>query len=182
MSSDNSELAMAFPMSVREDALSLASVLPRPRLTAYTFPVSVGNELLQIPYRIYHEVGQIDWILLTGLQSELLDCLLTRHHDGHIREAHLRKILGKNDEWIPPFVVQLVGEYVIEILSVIQVGLRQLDRDIYRAFLISNPEFFKQIKQRVTSYRNCYYPHVEESAYVGFEIIRFLDGLIGANQ
>lgn len=182
MSPDNSDLVKAFPESVREDAVLLTSALPKPRLTADTFSVFVGNELLQIPSRVYHEVGRIDSALLTGVQSELLDCLLTRHHDGHVREAHLRKILGRKHEWIPPFVVQLVGEYVIEILSAIRDGLHELDHDLYRAFLISNPAFFKLTKQRVASYRNCYYPCVRVGDYVGFEIVRFFDSLIGANH
>jgi hypothetical protein len=178
MPEDNSELVSAFPVAVRDDATRLASALPHPDLTAHTFQVLVGEELVRIPYRIYHDVTRIDLGSFNTSQIELLDCLLTRHHDGYVREENLRKILGRNHQWVPPFVLQLVGEYVIEILAAIRDGLGNLDHELYRAFLISNPHFFKLTKQRVVSYRACYYAQIDKSKYAGFEIMNFFDRLI----
>lgn len=179
---DNSELGFAFPAMVRNDVIELRSALPHPLLTAYAFPVFVSAELVQIPYRIYHDVTQIDRTRFNDKQIEFLDCLLTRHHNGFIREEHLRKILSNNHPWVPPFVVQLAGEYVIEILSAIRDSIHDLDHDLYRAFLLSNPGFLDLTKRRVESYRNCYYPHLDRNKYVGLEIVRFLDSLIGSRK
>jgi hypothetical protein len=182
MTQDNSKLAFAFPVAVRGDVIRLAETLPQPSMTAYTFPAVVGDELVRIPYRVYHDVTAINPTLLNNLQLELLNCLLTGHYNGYVREENLRKILGKNHHWVPPFIVQLVGEYVIEILSAIRDGLPDLDHELYVAFLRSNPEFFNLTKQRVASYRNCYYFHVDKNKYVGCEIVRFLEGLIGSTR
>ena len=182
MPQDNSELAFAFPAVVRYEVVRLAAALPQPDLTAHTFSVFVGEELVRIPYRVYHNVTLIDSAPLSAAQVAFLDCVLTRHHDGYVREENLRKIIRRNDPWVPPFVVQLVGEYVIEILSAIRDGLEHLEQSLYRTFLVSNPQFFRLTKQRVVSYRACYYPHVDKSKYVGFEIVKFLDTLIGPSH
>jgi hypothetical protein len=156
----------------------VAAALPKPDPpTSHTFPVLVSEELLRIPHRVYHDLSLIDLASLNAVRTEILDCLLTRHHNGYVREEHLKKILDKNHPWIPPFVIQLVGEYVIEVLYAIRDALRDLDHELYRAFLISNPAFFRLTKQRLVSYRACYYSGVEKSKYVGFEIVNFFDNL-----
>jgi hypothetical protein len=179
MTSANSDLVKAFPATVQSDAVVLSSVLPLPELTSYTFSVFVSGEAVQIPYRIYHDPESIDRTRLTDSQVQLLDCLLTRHHSGVVRERHLKKILRSNYEWVPPFVIQLAGEYVVEILCVIRDGLQDFDRDLYRAFLTANPAFFALMKQRVVSYWNCYHTHISKNDYAGFQIIGFLDNLVG---
>jgi hypothetical protein len=70
---------------------------------------------------------------------------LTRYHNGLTREKHLTKIIALDDEWIPLFVVQLVGEYVIEILQVVGRNLDFLNRSLYRRFLLENSPFFALI-------------------------------------
>ena len=179
MPQDNSELLFAFPAFVRDDVMKMTAALPQPtHPTTTTFPVIVEEETVRIPYRVYHDVALINQASLSTVQTQFLDCLLTRHHDGYIREEHLKKIVGSNNVWIPPFVVQLVGEYVIEVLYAIRDALGNLDHSLYRAFLISNPAFLNLTKHRVASYRACYYPGVDKSKYVGFEIVSFLDGLM----
>lgn len=174
----NSELVYAFPSHCRNEVASLAGALPKPDLTAHSFSALVDGEEVRIPYRIYLDVSQIDRAPLNMTQIEILDCLLTRHHDGYVREEYLKKILGRNQSWIPPFVIRLLGEYVIEILNLIRDGLDLIDHDLYRTFLLANPEFFQITKQRVFSYRACYYATFKRNNYVGFEIVNFLDGLV----
>ncbi len=178
MSYNNSDLANAFPSSVRGDALRVTSVLPQATLSTQTFSVYVSNETLSVPYRIYHDPALIDRTCLTAGQGELLDCLLTRHHDGFIREKYLASIISANKEWIPPFVVQLVGEYVIEILQLVSRHLDLLDRPLYRRFLRENPKFFALTKQRVISYWDCYYRWQRRADYVGFQITTFMENLV----
>lgn len=182
MNYNNSELAKAFPTFLRDDALEVISVLPQPSLNTEAFSVCVGGEMISIPYRIYHDPALIDATNLTARQRELLDCLLTRHHNGFIRERHLACILCAPHEWIPPFVVQLVGEYVIEILQAVSRDLQHLDPHQYRSFLLANPKYFGLTKQRVISYWNCYYRWQRRADYVGFRIVDFLERLANADQ
>lgn len=178
MSHNNSDLVNAFPSLLRGDALRVVSVLPQPMWNTAAFPVDVNGETLSIPYRIYHDPELIDRTCLTTRQRELLDCLLTRHHNGFIREKHLASIVCANNEWIPPFVIQLVGEYVIEILQVVSRNLNFLNPSLYRRFLRENPEFFALTKQRVTSYWDCYYRWQRRSDYVGYQITTFMEHLV----
>lgn len=143
MSHSNVHLAHAFPKSLRDDALQAASALPPPSWKYNEhFSVRVDNENVSIPYRIYHDPAFIDTARLTTGQTELLDCLLTRHHSGFVREKHLARIICCHHDWIPPFVVQLVGEYVIQILHVIQTNLCNLDTHCYQV-PDGQPHFFR---------------------------------------
>jgi hypothetical protein len=178
MSYNNSDLALAFPASVRGDALRLASSLPQPSLNTETFSVRVSGETMLIPYRIYHDPALIDPAPLTPLQVKLLDCLLTRHHSGFVREEHLKKIVRSNHDWVPPFVVQLVGEYVVEILDEIRKNLDNLDPQLYRRFLTDNPLFLTLTKQRVSSYWDCYHRRQLIENYAGFQIVERFDRLV----
>jgi len=181
MNSINSDLFKAFPQAVRDDALKLISALPESPLTAYSFSVEVGKETVWIPYRIYHDPSQIDLSSLTQTQKELLACLLTRHHSGFVRKEYLSKILDCPHEWVPPFVVQLVGEYVIEIVRPIRDSLPRLDHETYRQFLICNPAFYRATKARVVSYWDCYHRGEPKEDYAAFEVLSFFDGLIAAS-
>jgi hypothetical protein len=171
MSSANLTLVEAFPSAARADALAVISVLPEVSTTSPPFSVSVGSETLAIPCRIYHDPSLIHATDLTETQARMLSCLLTRHHDGFVREEHLRKILESKDVWIPPFVVQLVGEYVVETINEIRDGLNRLDPALYGSFLRQNRAFYQLTKQRVLSYWNCYYHDQDKTEYAGFQVL-----------
>jgi hypothetical protein len=177
MSRTNSDLVRAFPATLRVDALRVISVLPEASLTAYQFSVEIGQDTVWIPYRIYHDPAVIDAACLTRTQSERLACLLTRHHNGFVREEYLSRIVDCNHEWVPPFIVQLAGEYVIEIIRLIRDSIPRLDHEIYRAFLTKNPTFFGTTKERVQSYWDCYHRGERRGDYAGFEVLEFLDSL-----
>jgi hypothetical protein len=140
--------------------------------------VNIGSETVAIPDRIYHDPALIHSEHLSQTQNELLACLLTRHHSGFVREENLNMILDSNHEWVPPFVVQLVGEYVVEIIESIRDNIDRLDPDVYRAFLTRNPAFYKTTKDRVVSYWNCYYRSQQKGDYAGFQVLEALDRLI----
>jgi len=101
--------------------------------------------------------------LLAGTQQTILHCLYSRHCDGRIRQRHLEQIMGLEEAWVVPFVVQLVGEYVVQILEVIYRGLPGLgapgsaQRGLYGEFIARNPAFFARTERRVVSYWSCYY-------------------------
>jgi hypothetical protein len=174
------ELANAFPSAVRRDALIALSALPEPFLPLDSrFSVRVAGEAVLMPTRIYYDVALIDTHRLSSLQTEIVDCLLTRHHNGFVRQKYLERIVRSANVWVPPFVVQLVGEYVIEILQFIGNNLSSLNTPAYEQFVQSNPEFIALTECRVMSYWNEYYrrSHPDRDNYVGFRLMRFLKAL-----
>jgi hypothetical protein len=175
MSSSNLSLLEAFPQAVRADALIAISGLPEVSTTSHAFSVSVGPEVLTIPYRIYHDPSLIRSKGLTRTQGELLACLLTRHHDGFVREQQLRSVLASKSAWVPPFVIQLVGENVIEIINEIRDNLDQLSPGAYGSFLRQNADFYQLIQERVLSYWNCYHRDQQRADYAGFQVLEAFD-------
>jgi hypothetical protein len=107
----------------RDNAVLALSAFPENPHPSNTFSARVADEIVVLPDRIYHNPAPIDTVPLNSVQKELVDCSLTRHHDGLVREEHLTRIISHNHIWIPPFVVQLAGEYVIEILHVMRHNL-----------------------------------------------------------
>jgi hypothetical protein len=176
----NAGLAAAFPASLREHVLAALETFPEPEHpSAEGFSVRVVGELVTIPYRLYHSAGQIKTEHLADLEKEIVDCLLTRHHDGFVRQQRLERIIRSGNPWVPPFVVQLVGEYAIEIIDVIHKHLNLLDRPLYREFLQANPEFFAQTTQRVESYWDRYHRVHPREEYVGFKVLELFKSLVG---
>ncbi|MEW2522947.1 hypothetical protein [Actinacidiphila alni] len=86
-----------------------------------------------------------------------------------------------------PFVVQLAGEYVLEILEAIGRGLPQLavpgsaQRRLYGEFVARNPACFARTERRVVSYWSCYYRWKYEmfEAYPGCVLLEaFRDAVV----
>jgi hypothetical protein len=146
---------------------------------AREFSVKVVGEVVTIPYRLYHSPGQIQTERLIHLKKEIVDCLLMRHHDDFAHQQHLERSSAQVNPWVPPFVVQLLGEYSIEIIGVIDEHLTSLDCPLYRAFLQANPEFFTQTAQRVVSYWDRYHRVHPKGGSVGSKVLKFFKGLIG---
>lgn len=177
----NIELAAAFPSSVREEARAAIAALPESPHPFSAFSVRVAGETVLVPQRIYHDPLAISVGYRLGLGSQtkkaILDSLFSRHTDGFVREKRLSKILRLDRVWIPPFVIQLAGEYVVEILRLIEEAIPELDSTLYREFVRNNPEFIKKTKQRIVSYWNCYYRSIPRERYPGFPIYNFLEQL-----
>jgi hypothetical protein len=170
----NADLVDAFPSTLRKHALVVAEAFPEPdHPLAHKFSVKVSGEAVTIPYRLYHSPGQIKTQHLTDLEKELVDCLLTRHHDGFVRQRYLERIIRSGNPWIPPFVIQLLGEYSIEVIGVIDANLSALDNAAYREFLQTNPGFLARTAQRVASYWDCYYRVHKKDEYAGFRVLNF---------
>ena len=120
--------------------------------------VKVLNEDLEIPYRVYfNEPDEQIEKKLTQKQLAILNCIYLRHHNGFVRQKRLEKLIGLNEYWITPFVFQLLGEYVIEILDVID---RQTNDELienFKHFVIDNPKYSVQTESRMISYWNEFY-------------------------
>src|SRR5258708_29026596 len=75
--------------------------------------VHIGNYLVYVPTRL-HFVGIDPDFALDELPTGA-KALLTRSTDGYLRQRALRTIIDLEEPWVAPFVVLLVGEYVVEI-------------------------------------------------------------------
>ena len=165
-----------FPKDVAGPASELIALLSTSRGAKFprTFDVTVRGERVAIPQRIYLDEQQL--LNCAADRRPFADCLLTRHHDGFVRARALDRIIGLNKPWSIPFVVQLVGEYVVEILDQIDIAFDRIDLDVMADFVRENPAFIQLTTRRVVSYWNCYYRERSARAdYVGFRLINRLE-------
>ncbi|MFJ9737734.1 hypothetical protein [Streptomyces sp. NPDC101166] len=162
----------AFPAGLAGDAEAASAVMPAPRLRpAEPFSVAVEGRQVSLPGRLYNDEPPAHTLdSLSPRQRLLLHCLYTRHHDGRVRQRHLAEIVASTDPWVIPFVVQLAGEYVVEILIDLRDALRDLATPdsrhalAYGQFITANPAFFARTERRAVSYWSCYH----RSAYATF--------------
>ena len=177
-------ITKAFPKFLENEILTL---LEKVSLTGDfrpvgNFIVKINGEFLDIPYRIYFELPNKNQ--LTEKELLILCCFFTRHHNGFTRQKCLEQIISSDEYWVTPFIIQLLGEYVIEMLFVIKNNLdEKLLRNMVR-FSEENPIFFETTKHRIISYWNCYYRTrfpIKES-YVGFEIVNAIEEIKHASE
>ena len=165
-------LVAAFPQSIRDDATVVASAFDK-FPAADGFRVVVDGDTCEIPYRIDADANCLT--SLSPRQVDLGNCLLTRHRNGFVRQEYLARIVLLKEPWVMPFVIQLLGEYVSEIIHVIDVNLALLDASVYGQFLVRNPKFWNLTRGRVASYWDCYYRSIPRADYVGFQVVRWFD-------
>jgi len=165
MLSQQARLRLSFPAVMGPDVdaafLCLRPIyedLPLSVSTDTVGPIRLNGEELSIPFRVYLQARESECIsALTGRQQLILSAILSRSSDGYVREKCVRELLQSDEPWIPPFVLQLLGEYVLPIIRVVKAHSAVLKRSEYRHFIIENPAFFQLLKQRIISYWNCYY-------------------------
>jgi len=136
--------------------------------------VQLDNEQLVIPYRLYFDEPDIEKEnKLTDIQKTILNCIYLRHHDGFLRQRRLEKLIDKNENWVVPFTLQLLGEYVFEILQVLDKHIIANTIDNYGRFAEENPKYWQQTESRMISYWNVYYrrqfPKLND--YLGRQIV-----------
>lgn len=144
----------------------------------------VDGDQLYIPCRIYYSEKNLarkpDF---SQLQKLILGCLFSRHHNGFIREECIKGVVVSDYIWVTPYVLGLLGEYVIEILHVIHSKLDAFNFENYIEFIKNNLEFYELTRQCMISYWNCYYRYkfYNKKDYVGFQIFEFFDKLLVQN-
>jgi hypothetical protein len=159
--------AIPFRPAQRADYEVVNASMPRATIEPHgAFTVCVYDEWLRIPYRIYNPVpSAVDISRLSASQALMLSCLYTRHCDGHVRQRHLQRVLSADEQWAVPYVVALIGDYVVEILNDIERNLSELDvqgsrqRRRFGRFAEENRSFVALTRQRVESYWREYYTH-----------------------
>ena len=177
----------AFPASLAPHVARVTARLGvhEPTRSPDAIPIIVDGEHLSLPGRIYGDaaslIGSKD---IPELERLILMSLFTRHDNGHVREQCLRAIVDRPEPWIVPFVVQLVGEYVLEIIDVIRARLADLPAPTYGAFVAANAGFMALTRKRAISYWNAYYRHRfrDCASYPGLVVLNHLESLGGAAE
>ena len=119
----------------------------------------VGGEPFAFPYRVYYTPQRIASVTsrLEGDARVVALCLISRHHDGQVREAAVRNSHFVERPWSTPFAVQLLGEYVVEIGRAVEDQISTLGVRPFVNFARENPNFMETTRRRAISYWDCYY-------------------------
>ena len=175
------DLSLAFPAALRPAATALSAAWD-PDRNLHSHTVTFEGEQLTIPSRVYFNPNLI-WQPADHSQRQqgIAWCLGTLHHSGYTREECVRKMLAAPQPWMAPFIVQLIGEYVVEIVQPIADALPTLAPDMQRAlarFVRDNPRYLNTIDSRTISYWMYYmqtYP--ERAGYPGVRAVNYLRAL-----
>jgi hypothetical protein len=174
-SEDIHRLIAAFPSELCEDVKESAKVIPFARnpikladgnehfvdkfVSDYkpqTF--NLRGEVVKIPYRVYFEQPEQDELMtLNTRQRTIINCIYLRHHNGFVREKHLVSLLEIEDYFALPFAIQILGEYVIELIFILDQGISERNISRYAELLSDNRFFWKQTQSRIVSYWDAYY-------------------------
>lgn len=182
------QLQQSFPKDIRQELENVLSILafnPKKNdlISSNFYEVWFNGELLKIPFRLYFEEPNDNKVKkLSSIEKDILHCLFLKHHNGHIREKHLKQLLYSKHTFVIPFSFQLLGEYVIQILDVLD---QHVDNNLtnYQDFVNHNPTYWLITQSRVASYWNEYYrpkfsneiyrnkfPNFKD--YIGYHIIK----------
>lgn len=183
---DGSMLAEAFALEHRSAAAlageATACVLA-PRQWTERFSVQAEGQSVLIPARLHFSSNRLQ-LTESDEAWRFARALQTRSNDGFQRQRAARDLLADLQPWAAPFVVALIGEYIIEILDDIAAALTPETSRTLGAFVIQNEAYWNTTKRRVTSYWDVYYRSHRSSEtrrtyrrddYVGFKLIDRLE-------
>ncbi|MEO7672607.1 MAG: hypothetical protein ABIU09_00845 [Pyrinomonadaceae bacterium] len=172
---DIARLVRAFPSALEKDVRALADILPFDERTIVVWydtvhkldfmvsaykpdTIRLGEDEIQIPYRVYFREPEEDKIAaLSDTQQAMLHCIYLRHHDGFVREKHLRSLIGVKNDFVFPFTIKLLGEYVIELLEILETMMSDELEKEFAELLVLNRKFWMRTQSRMTSYWDVYY-------------------------
>lgn len=150
-----------FPAALQPAALALLNAMNASALAraCQGFQVFVQGEMLCAPARLYCSPSDLRALIeaSTGDSRTLALCFGTRHWNGYVREECLRPLIWTDRPWATPFLVQLLGEYVIEIVEMVADAVQQGAVQNLPDFARENPKFMAVTRQRATSYWDCYF-------------------------
>jgi hypothetical protein len=172
----------AFPSHLSDDIDTICDLYPKFYTSNIHEPdirdkVIINGETPLLFSRVYAEPLPNDQLNL--IQQCILSCYFTRHHNGYVREEHLKRIIHQPYDWVIPYVMRELGSYVKNIIDLIYHKRHELNPNTYQQFLKDNPAYFTLTKARVLSYWSQYYSwSVSKANYSGFKVIDFLENLI----
>jgi hypothetical protein len=190
----DSLLIEAFPSAHRSKARlageAVAGILTARQWTE-RFAVKVEGERVLIPARL-HFASEALPLIQSDDAWRLARALQTRSNDGFERQRAARDLLADLQPWSAPFIVALIGEYIVQILDDIAAALTPENARMLGTFIAQNQSYWGTTKRRVTSYWNAYYrsdlatsprpewarnfrPLFQQNEYVGFTLIKQLE-------
>lgn len=172
------KLLNAFPTNLKEDVEIVADFLIDKNFVIHPtveYEIILDGQKLIIPGRVYFDnPNETTGNDLSGMQQTILNCIYLRHHDGFIRQQTLERLIdNSNDYFVIPYVFQLLGEYVMEILEVLDRHINDKTIDNYLKFFNENPTYRKQTESRMISYWDVYYrrtKYMKPNDYIGYQI------------
>lgn len=178
-------MAKAFPKSLEPVVISISERLnldsriePHP---GYTVTLDGGE--IEIPYRIYYEIP--DKSIFGEIENQILSCYFTRHYDGFTRESNLREIIKNKNYFVTPYVIQLIGEYVVQNMQVILDNIDVPLLENIKRFKSENKIYFNKTVARVNSYWDVYYKRAEYpkwDQYPGNKILRTINRFLNEGK
>lgn len=139
---------------------------------------NLRGEKLKIPYRVYFEQPKHEDLITLNIQQRIiLNCIYLRHQNGFIREQNLINLLKTDAYFTLPFKIQILGEYVIELISILDKGITDQNVSKYAELLNHNLFYWKQTQSRIVSYWDVYYRYQFPILrnYVGYRLSKRLN-------
>lgn len=182
-------LLKAFPAHFHDDVRSAVSIIPfakdtlglaRNGLSSLHYKQSNGlslyvdRGLVEVPYRVYFEEPDAEiFEKLPESQRLIIRCIYLRHHNGFVRQKYLRQLVGINELFVCPFAIQILGEYVIQMLDDLDEIFTGPFVDACAEFLCANTFYWQQTQSRVVSYWAAYYrcQHPNFDDYIGKKLV-----------
>jgi hypothetical protein len=181
---DAAMLVQAFPVEAQPIAMVAAQHVADAFVqeqSTYRFAVRVQGQAVVIPQRLYLAPER----LAVSASEEVwrfTRALQTRSCDGFERQGAARDLLDRLEPWSAPYIVALIGEYIVEILDDIFARLTPENAQMLAGFIGENPAYWSKTKRRVTSYWDAYYRYgrggQRRDSYVGFRLVDRLDAII----
>lgn len=151
----------SFPAAFKQDVEKMIGILPLEKeylISPDSQTYYLDKEVIAIPSRLYvDEPDPLNETNLSDQQKMILNCIFLRHDNGYIRQKRLESLIDKTEYFIVPFVFQLLGEYVIEILFVLDRHINDNTIDDYVKFIGQNEKYWSKTQRRVISYWDAYY-------------------------
>ena len=182
----------AFPIEIQRDVNSLLAKITFETKISHKWgdKVTFGEEIIVVPNRNYYTPPySLVNSKLTPIENEILNCIFSHNGNGYIRQRAILNMINADNYWTIPYIVRIIGEYVIEILNDIDNHFEIINKSNLTSFVRQNPEFYNRTHSRVRSYWHCYFrrqfPEIrrgisvpEKERYVGFRLLNKIDQLI----
>ena len=155
---DTHKFLQAWPEALRPDAMAVSRHLPFSdgrAIPDYAHPRFVlDGEEVYIPGRIYCPEPDFgaEPPQFTETQLRIYHCTFLRNHNGFVRQRALAALDKDLGYWMVPFALQLLGEYVFEIIADLDKYITGGNMPAIARFEKENPIYWKKTQDRICSY------------------------------